>query len=98
MVAEYTADELAEDSEDEKRIEKAEKAAERKAVKRKRAVPRPRRRGTYPPQTSPAGAPALATTASSPLFGPKRPAIAPAGGGKAWVLCIYSHLIIHCMT
>lgn len=31
VVAEYTADELADDSEGEKRIEKAEKAAERKA-------------------------------------------------------------------
>ena len=36
MVSEYTADELAEDSNDEKQyLEKAEKAAERKAVKRK---------------------------------------------------------------
>jgi hypothetical protein len=37
VVAEYTADELADDSDDEKRLEKAEKAAERKAgLKRKR--------------------------------------------------------------
>ena len=36
VVAEYTADELADDSDDEKRIEKAEKAAERKAGLRKR--------------------------------------------------------------
>ncbi len=36
VVAEYTADELAADSDDEKRIEKAEKATERKAAKRKR--------------------------------------------------------------
>ena len=34
VVAEYTAVELAEDSDDEKRLEKAEKAAERKAAKR----------------------------------------------------------------
>ena len=40
--AEYTADELAEDSEDEKRIFKAEKAAERKSVKRRRAAAPPR--------------------------------------------------------
>ena len=33
MVEEYTADDLAENSEDEKRIEKAERAAERKASK-----------------------------------------------------------------
>ena len=40
VVAEYTADELADDSDDEKRLEKAEKAAERKAglKKRKRAL------------------------------------------------------------
>jgi len=36
VVAEYTADELAEDSNDKKHLEKAEKAAERKAAKRKR--------------------------------------------------------------
>ena len=36
VVAEYTADELAADSDDEKRLEKAEKAAERKAGLRKR--------------------------------------------------------------
>ena len=39
IVSEYTADELADDSDDEKRLEKAEKAAERKAAKRKRKVP-----------------------------------------------------------
>ena len=38
VVAEYTADELAEDSDDEKRIFKAEKAAERKAAKRRKTV------------------------------------------------------------
>ena len=36
VVTEYTADELADDSDDEKRLEKAEKAAERKAGLRKR--------------------------------------------------------------
>ena len=45
VVAEYTADELAEDSDDEKRIFKAEKAAERKAAKRRKTMPpRPRSR------------------------------------------------------
>ena len=41
VVVEYTADELADDSEDEKRLEKVEKAAERKAglKKRKRVQP-----------------------------------------------------------
>jgi hypothetical protein len=36
VVAEYTTDKLAEDSDDEKRIEKAEKAAELKATKRRK--------------------------------------------------------------
>ena len=40
VVAEYTADELADDSDDEKRLEKAEKAAGRKArLKRRRKQP-----------------------------------------------------------
>ena len=58
VVAEYTADELAEDSDDKKRLEKAERAAEQKAARRKRAktatlpVKRPR-----PPVSIPAGQP-----------------------------------------
>ena len=36
VVSEYTVDELAEDSEDEKRLEKAERSAERKLAKRKK--------------------------------------------------------------
>ena len=36
VVTEYTADELAEDSDDEKRLEKAERSAERKVAKRKK--------------------------------------------------------------
>ena len=43
MGSRCTADELAEDSEDEKRLEKAEKAAERKAFKRKRTKTMPSR-------------------------------------------------------
>ena len=40
VVAEYTADELADDSEDEKRLEKAEKAVERKVgLKKRKRVP-----------------------------------------------------------
>ena len=39
VVSKYTADELADDSDDEKRMLKAEKAAERKAVARKRKTP-----------------------------------------------------------
>ena len=46
VVAEYTADDLADDSDDKKCLEKAEKAAERKVAKRKRKLPaRPAGRG-----------------------------------------------------
>ena len=38
MVAEYTVDELAEDSNDEKRLEKAEQVAERKACETKEST------------------------------------------------------------
>ena len=38
LIAEYDADELADDSDDEKKIEKAEKAAERKAAIQKIAL------------------------------------------------------------
>ncbi len=48
-MAEYTADELAADSHDEKRLDKAEKAAERKAGKRKRKRPE------FPPKTGKTG-------------------------------------------
>lgn len=37
-MSEYTADKLAENSDDEKRIEKVEKAAERKVTKKKRVT------------------------------------------------------------
>ena len=43
VVAEYAADELAEDSEDEKRLEKAEKAAERKAGLKRMKKQQPQR-------------------------------------------------------
>ena len=48
VVAEYTADELAEDTEDEKRLEKAEKAAERKAGLKRRKKQQPQRGGRAP--------------------------------------------------
>ena len=48
VVAEYTADELAEDSEDEKRLEKAEKAAERKAGLKRRKKQQPQRGARAP--------------------------------------------------
>ena len=48
VVTEYTADELADDCDDEKRLEKAEKAAERKVVLQKRKRPQPTA-AKYPP-------------------------------------------------
>ena len=41
MVAKYEADKLASNSEDEKKLEEAKKSAERKAVKRRKAVMTP---------------------------------------------------------
>ena len=78
VVAEYTADELADGSDDEKRLEKAEKAAERKALKRKRKRTEP------PPKSARSrfftGQAPLATSGPStaPLsVAAKRPAMAP---------------------
>ncbi len=48
-MSEYTADKLAENSEDKKRLEKAEKAAERKAVKRRKKQTAPRRTTRFLP-------------------------------------------------
>ena len=51
VVAEYTADELAVDSDDEKRLEKAEKAAERKAGLKWRRKQQPAQRGAAQTRT-----------------------------------------------
>ena len=51
VVAEYTADELAADSDDEKRLEKAEKAAERKAGLKRRRKQQPAQRGAAQTRT-----------------------------------------------
>ena len=71
VVAEYTADELAEDSDDEKRLEKAEKAAERKAAKRKKKPIAKTGKGRYSAlQPSPSGS----VPVSAPMtYPPKRP-------------------------
>ncbi len=70
VVAEYTADELAEDSDDEKRLEKAEKAAERKALKKKkkRADQQPPPKKYGPRQFAPAagGLPSAGLQAAFP--------------------------------
>ena len=79
VVAEYTADELADDSDDEKCLEKAEKAAERKAVKRKKKGGESSRtgKGRYnPAQAAPAPSVSAPTTAST--YPAKRPVVAPA--------------------
>ena len=81
VVAEYTADELAVDSDDEKRLEKAERAAERKAARRKRAktvtLPGKRQR---PPGFIHAGQPGASSSGGGPqqqyVTGPRRPPVA----------------------
>ncbi len=60
VVTEYTADELANDSDDEKRLEKAKKAAERKAGKRKK-------KQTEPPFPKRANRFGMALPASAPV-------------------------------
>ena len=55
VVAEYQADELASGSDDEKKLEKAERAAERKILKKKKA--RPASRGPMPKFHQPHGGP-----------------------------------------
>ena len=59
VVAEYTADELADDSDDEKRLEKAEKAAERKAGQKRRRRQQPVQKGAMPRGQRYPGAPGL---------------------------------------
>ena len=77
-MAEYTADELADDFGDEKRLEKAERAAEHKAVKRRKkgggtstgGKPRIGRPTLGPVISAPAGAPPFHQPATSV---PRRP-------------------------
>ena len=75
MVEEYTADNLAENSDDERRIEKAERAAERKAGKRrkKRAAETPanKPRGSYQRGLTVPPNPAFPTL-QQPMYPPKR--------------------------
>ena len=80
VVAEYTADKLADDSDDEKRLEKAEKAAERKAAKRKRKRAEPSvktGKGRYSTlQPAPSGPAPVA--AASTTYPSKRSQLLPA--------------------
>ena len=52
VISEYEADELATDSDDEKRIEKAEKSAEKKALKRKKQRAEPSSKQSRPERSS----------------------------------------------
>ena len=74
-MTEYTADELADGSDDEKRLEKAEKAAERKALKRKRKRVEPSPKPARSRFNSGQVPPLLATTPS--VVAAKRPAGLP---------------------
>lgn len=65
VVAEYEADELASDSEDEKKLEKAERNAERKATKKRKAATRPNGRIFNKSRQPPAG-----SFESTPWFRP----------------------------
>ena len=95
MVAEYTADELADDSDDEKKIEKAEKAAERKAAKRKRAlkVPAAKQRTVQAASQSP-------TVLPPPNQTPQRHIITPAKSrpvvGPCFACGEMGHLLSYC--
>ena len=105
VVAEYTADELADDSGDEKRLEKAKWAAEHKASKRKRkrgmtrTVGRPRAGRNPQGQVSsaPAGAPSFHQPATAV---PRRPFMAglPAArvAGPCFACGEMGHIRIHC--
>ena len=64
VVAEYTADELADDSGEEKRIERAEKEAERKAGKRKKKWVEQQGDSKKPPRHWPAPPPMLGAAGS----------------------------------
>ena len=77
VVAEYTADELAEDSDDEKRLEKAERAAERKAAKRRKAPERRPKPYGRPQQGQPLPSTGPVTTALIPGASQKRPLVTP---------------------
>ena len=80
VVDEYTADDLAEDSDDEKRIEKAERAAERKAGKRrkKRGATALKSRGGPPRFPMSAQPPATGMpVAVAPYSQPRRQALPP---------------------
>ncbi len=99
VVAEYTADELAADSDDEKRLDKAEKAAERKAGKRKRKRPE------FPPKTGKtggrfsAGQGQSASPFRTALYPAKRPMTAPAlprGVGPCFACGEMGHLRRDC--
>ena len=79
VVSEYTADELADDSDDEKRMLKAEKAAERKVAARKRKSPAGRGRPVKRIPGIPAQYPAqIATTPGQPFQLPRRVPMQPA--------------------
>ena len=105
MVAEYTTDELAEGSDDEKRLEKAERAAEVKAAKRRK-----KRGGGVAVLGRPRGQPrppaplAVAAQAAALQFQPtttaRRPGAAMASGQRAVGPCFacgeMGHLRLHC--
>ena len=82
VVAEYTADELAEDSDDEKRINKAEKAAEKKAARKKKGPASRFRSAVYKRPYQPYQQPTPTTSPvapSTPLSVRRPPPMIPTG-------------------
>ena len=79
VVAEYTADELADDSDDENQLDKAKKAAERKAGKRKRKRVEPGSAKLLKPRFNPGQALPVASPQAGPppVYQTKRPTSAP---------------------
>ncbi|ETW96471.1 MAG: hypothetical protein ETSY2_46335 [Candidatus Entotheonella gemina] len=105
VVAEYTTDELAEDSDDEKRIEKAERAAEQKAAKRRKkksgsiTTGRPRRQ-PFPSAPVATTAPPSVTPLQFATNTSRRPGAAPAPVQRPLGPCFacgeLGHLRVHC--
>ena len=101
VVQEYTADELAANSDDEKRMEKAEKAAERKAARKRKAAPAGKsrvKRSTYTPFQP---HPSPTAQFQLPLVKPHAPVHhqpTPKLPGPCYVCGQFGHLKNYCLT
>ena len=97
VVEEYEEDELAENSGDEKRLAKAEKAAERKVSKRKTAAKQRRQRWPPPPARSPQLNAAQLGAGSPPIpLLPKMPGLPVRKVGPCFSCGAFGHLRANC--